>query len=108
MNLTISIILNWYSKKSASNTKNDRKNKFLIFGDRFPFTYFTEEYDLDYVAAFDGCISLPLISDQHPTEQTTEGAYFPELVETVGFTFNNCTNLLSVTNINENVIYIAF
>lgn len=50
-----------------------------------------------YMAAFDGCISLPLISDQHPTEQTTEGAYFPELVETIGFTFNNCTNLKSVS-----------
>ncbi len=32
-------------------------NKLLIFGDRFPFEYFVEEYNLDYVAAFDGCSS---------------------------------------------------
>ena len=29
----------------------------LIFGDRFPFTYFAEEYGLDYISAFDGCSS---------------------------------------------------
>ena len=39
------------------NTVDNSSNKLLIFGDRFPFTYFTEEYDLDYVAAFDGCSS---------------------------------------------------
>ena len=31
------------------------ENKTLIFGDRFPFRYFVEEYDLDYYAAFPGC-----------------------------------------------------
>lgn len=31
------------------------KRKTLIFGDRFPVRYFTEEYDLDYYAAFPGC-----------------------------------------------------
>lgn len=30
-------------------------NKILIFGDRFPFRYFTNEYNLDYYAAFPGC-----------------------------------------------------
>lgn len=29
----------------------------LIFADRFPFRYFTEEYGLNYCAAFDGCSS---------------------------------------------------
>lgn len=29
--------------------------KALIFGDRFPFRYFTDEYGLDYFAAFPGC-----------------------------------------------------
>lgn len=32
-------------------------NKTLIFGDRFPFRYFAEEYGLDYFAAFPGCSS---------------------------------------------------
>ena len=27
----------------------------LVFGDRFPLTYFAEEYDLEYLAAFSGC-----------------------------------------------------
>lgn len=29
--------------------------KTLLFGDRFPFRYFTEDYGLDYYAAFAGC-----------------------------------------------------
>jgi len=33
------------------------KRKELVFGDRFPFRYFTEAYGLDYVAAFPGCSS---------------------------------------------------
>lgn len=31
------------------------EHKTLIFGDRFPFRYFVEEYGLDYWAAFPGC-----------------------------------------------------
>lgn len=34
-------------------TKAPRKT--LIFGDRFPFRYFVDEYGLDYYAAFPGC-----------------------------------------------------
>lgn len=30
-------------------------NKMLVFGDRFPFRYLTEDYGLDYYAAFVGC-----------------------------------------------------
>ncbi len=40
--------------------KEVRKNaarSTLVFGDRFPFTYFAEEYGLDYYAAFPGCAS---------------------------------------------------
>ncbi len=33
----------------------DAKNKTLVFGDRFPFRYFVEDYGLDYYAAFVGC-----------------------------------------------------
>lgn len=33
------------------------KRKELVFGDRFPFRYFTEAYGLEYVAAFPGCSS---------------------------------------------------
>ncbi len=31
------------------------QNKTLIFGDRFPFRYFVDDYGLDYYAAFAGC-----------------------------------------------------
>ena len=27
----------------------------VLFGDRFPFRYLTDDYDLDYYAAFSGC-----------------------------------------------------
>ncbi len=31
------------------------KRKTIVFGDRFPFRYFADEYNLDYFAAFPGC-----------------------------------------------------
>lgn len=34
---------------------NSSKDKTLIFADRFPFRYLTEDYNLDYYAAFTGC-----------------------------------------------------
>lgn len=36
---------------------DESKHKTLIFGDRFPFRYFIEDYDLKYYAAFPGCSS---------------------------------------------------
>ena len=33
----------------------DRNPQTLIFGDRMPFRYFIEDYNLDYNAAFTGC-----------------------------------------------------
>lgn len=38
-------------KELAQNSQN----KTLIFGDRFPFRYFTDDYGFDYYAAFVGC-----------------------------------------------------
>lgn len=37
------------------HTLLDEKKPVLIFGDQFPFRYFTEDYNLDYYAAFSGC-----------------------------------------------------
>lgn len=34
---------------------DNSSRKLLIFGDRFPFRYFVEEFGLDYRAAFNGC-----------------------------------------------------
>lgn len=38
----------------STAVKNGNK-KTLLFGDRFPFRYFVEDYNLDYFAAFVGC-----------------------------------------------------
>lgn len=40
--------------KISAAVKNGNK-KTLLFGDRFPFRYFVEDYKLDYYAAFVGC-----------------------------------------------------
>lgn len=49
-------------KLSTLDTKftdlfNNANSKTLIFGDRFPFRYFVEDYKLNYYAAFPGCSS---------------------------------------------------
>ena len=51
--------INQINKLSSEikNTVDNSKNKFLIFGDRFPFTYFADEYGLEFISAFDGCSS---------------------------------------------------
>lgn len=41
--------------QSFRNVMQDAKRDTLIFGDRFPFRYFVDEYGLDYYAAFPGC-----------------------------------------------------
>ena len=37
---------------------NNAARKTLLFGDRFPFRYFIEDYNLNYYAAFPGCSTL--------------------------------------------------
>lgn len=50
----------------------------IIFGDRFPFRYFAEEYGLDYYAAFPGCSA-----EAEPTVKTV--AYLIDKVRQEGF-----------------------
>ncbi len=40
-----------------SDTVKDAKRKVMVFGDRFPFLYFVNDYNLDYECAFPGCSS---------------------------------------------------
>jgi zinc transport system substrate-binding protein len=60
-----------YTAKLASLDKAFRaavssgKSKTLIFADRFPARYFTEEYGLDYYAAYPGCAE-----DSEPSAKT--------------------------------------
>ncbi|TCS74522.1 zinc transport system substrate-binding protein [Muricomes intestini] len=39
------------------NVTEQSTNNTLVFGDRFPFRYFADAYDLEYYAAFSGCAS---------------------------------------------------
>ena len=41
--------------KAYQQAVDDAKVKTLLFGDRFPFRYLTDDYGLDYYAAFVGC-----------------------------------------------------
>ena len=41
--------------KQYANTIQNAKYKAIIFGDRFPFRYMADDYDLKYYAAFAGC-----------------------------------------------------
>jgi zinc transport system substrate-binding protein len=49
------------------------KRKMIVFGERFPFRYFTDDYGLDYRAAFPGC----------STESDASAATMAYLVRTV-------------------------
>ena len=44
--------------------RTDAVRNTLVFGDRFPFAYFANEYDLEYFAAFPGCASNTEVSAQ--------------------------------------------
>lgn len=41
--------------KSIREVTEKAKTSILVFGDRFPLTYFAESYNLQYLAAFSGC-----------------------------------------------------
>lgn len=43
------------ASRQISDTVSKYENPFILVADRFPFTYFTEEYGIEYEAAFDGC-----------------------------------------------------
>lgn len=42
-------------KKEIEGVVNNGERKTLVFGDRFPLRYFTDEFGLEYFAAFPGC-----------------------------------------------------
>lgn len=50
---------NYISELQSLNSKFyelfENESTTLVFGDRFPFRYFTEDYNIDYFAAFTGC-----------------------------------------------------
>lgn len=49
-----------------------------------------------YILAFGDCDSLTHVSSDLPESGENSGAYFPNLVETVGYSFYDCDNLQSV------------
>lgn len=43
------------ASQKIEDTVSKFKNPFILVADRFPFVYFTEQYGIDFEAAFDGC-----------------------------------------------------
>lgn len=74
-------------RKVVSNAKRNT----LIFGDRFPFRYFVEEYGLNYYAAFPGCAS------QTDTNATKMAFLIDKIKE------NNIPVVLKMELSNENI-----
>ena len=74
------------------------KQKTLVFGDRFPFRYFVDDYGLDYFAAFVGCSA--------ETEASFETIVFlAEKMDTLGcgtiFTIENSDHKIAQTIIDN-------
>ncbi len=79
---------------------NNSKRKTIVFGDRFPFRYFAEEYGLDYYAAFPGCSAeteadaktVAFLIDKVNSEQIPV-VFYPELSnQKVALTICESTN----------------
>lgn len=67
------------------------QNKTLIFGDRFPFRYFVEDYGFDYYAAFIGCSA--------ETEASFETVIFlADKVDALG-----CRTVYTLENSNQSI-----
>lgn len=43
------------ASEKINDTVSNCENPFILVADRFPFEYFTEQYGIEYEAAFDGC-----------------------------------------------------
>ncbi len=56
-NKKLSTLDGWFTKEvqSRQSSLTENENITLMFGDRFPFRYLTNDYNLDYYAAFKGC-----------------------------------------------------
>ena len=67
--------------------------KTLVFGDRFPFRYFVDDYGLDYYAAFIGCSS--------ETEASFETQKLDELGTDTIFTIENSDKSIAQAVINS-------
>ena len=79
---------------------SNSKRKTIVFGDRFPFRYFAEEYGLDYYAAFPGCSAeteadaktVAFLIDKVNTEKIPV-VFYPELSnQKVALTICESTN----------------
>ena len=91
---------------------SNSSKKTMIFGDRFPFRYFANEYGLDYYAAFSGCSTeteaspktIAFLIDKVKenninvvfTIEFSNGKIADSIVDSTGakkMTFNSCHNL---------------
>ncbi len=86
--------------QSFREITNNAKRKTVVFGDRFPFRYFAEEYGLEYYAAFPGCSAeteadaktVAFLIDKVNSEQIPV-VFYPELSnQKVALTICESTN----------------
>lgn len=69
-----------------SQVSKERRRNLIVVGEKFPFRYLAEEYDLDYRAAFSGCSTdtepsartIAYLIDKVKQEQIPV-IYYPEL-----------------------------
>lgn len=73
------------------NIVDNSTNKLLIFGDRFPFRYFVDEFNLDYRAAFNGC----------STETEASAGTIAYLIDTIKG--NNISHVFYIEMSNQNI-----
>ena len=99
-------------KKDIAKTVSAGARKTIIFGDRFPARYFTDEFGLDYYAAFPGCAeqsepsagTVAFLIDKVKTEnipvvfyiELSNGKVAKTIADSTGaetLCFNSCHNL---------------
>ncbi len=73
------------------NIVDHATHKLLVFGDRFPFRYFADEFGLDYRAAFNGC----------STETEASAGTVAYLIDTVKK--NNISHIFYIELSNQNI-----
>ncbi|MDE6233529.1 MAG: metal ABC transporter substrate-binding protein [Lachnospiraceae bacterium] len=86
--------------KELHNITDNARVKTLIFADKFPLRYFTEEYGLDYFAAFSGCSTdtepsvdtLKFLIDKVKSEKISDVYYLELSSQKIADTICSSTN----------------
>jgi len=108
-----------------SDCVNNAKRRTLLFADRFPFRYFTEDYGIEYFAAFPGCsaeseasfdtmtfligktkeLSLPCILTIENSDSKIAGTISNETGAKI-FSLNSCQSV-TMNDITDGITYLS-